>query len=754
LDAQLLSKASAAFYTIGAMIAALLIVEPARAAEAEQSLDVVFVSGQRRREDVQDVPIAIKSLSGAELSARQVRTLEDLNGLIPGFVTTNTVSYGAAPLSIRGVGGANGGGNFFNDEPVAVYIDGVYVSRLSVSTADLIDIDSIEVLRGPQGTLYGRNSTAGAVLISTRRPTDETEGALRVGGSSIGDYRVSGFLSGALSDALSARASFGYSNRDGYGRNIVNGEKAGGGEDASARLSLRYRPRDSIRIDLIGDYQNRKANPALLAVTSVGQNGTASPFALRADFQDVLKARQFEFDDVNSTASDTWSLTTHADIDLGFATLNLISGWRNWSLDGEQDSDSTGLQLFTNRGAIRARQVSQEIRLSSSGDRALTWLVGGLFLYDKTDVEFAIQNFQGLSGLGTDALFNAAQKNTAYAVFADATYDLTDRIALTAGVRYSQETKDFSNDLLISILNGGTAPPSFLGGATFAAGDIFSDPPVFSDRTSFNDVSPRAVVEFKPDDNTLLYASYSQGFKSGGFNSFGLTPAFDSENIHAYEIGVKSELADRRIRLNASFFMYDYTNLQIRLPVPTGGVDIRNVAASKIKGFEIEGTASPFAGFTVAGSLALLDAEITQGMIPAIASDTPPFPIGAPLPLITENVSGNRLTRAPEFQAFATAEYEREFGSLTASLSATYRRQSSVFFLETNQNTPTFRNRGWQEIDLSATISKQDSHWELALYAQNLTDNRHITAVTALGGFPNASIIAPRRWGVEGTLRF
>ncbi|MEZ5927867.1 MAG: TonB-dependent receptor [Parvularculaceae bacterium] len=122
--------------------------------------------------------------------------------------------------------------------------------------------------------------------------------------------------------------------------------------------------------------------------------------------------------------------------------------------------------------------------------------------------------------------------------------------------------------------------------------------------------------------------------------------------------------------------------------------------------------------------------------------------------MITEDVSGNRLTRAPEFQAFATAKYEREFGSLTASLSATYRRQSSVFFLETNQDTPTFRNSGWHEIDLSATISRQDSHWELALYAKNLTDNRHITAVTALGGFPNASINAPRRWGVEGTLRF
>lgn len=668
--------------------------------------------------------------------------------------TINTVSYGAAPLSIRGIGGANGGGNFFNDEPVAVYIDGVYVARLSLSTADLLDIDSIQVLRGPQGTLYGRNSTAGAVLISTGRPANETHAELRGGGSSIGDYRVSGFFSGAVSDALSARAAVGYSNRKGYGRNLVNGEDIGGGEDITARLSLRYQPRDSIRIDLIGEYRDRKANPALLAVTDVGRTGTASPFVLRPDLDDILKARQFELDDVNSTMSDTWSLTANADIDLGFANLSVITGWRDWSLDGEQDSDSTGLQLFTNRGAINAQQISQEMRLSSVGDGALKWLAGGLFLRDKTDVDFAIQNYQGLFGLGTDAVFNAAQKNSAYAFFADAAYDLTDRIALTVGVRYSRETKDFSNDLLVSILNGGMAPPSFLGGATFIAGDIFSDPPVFSDRASFDDVSPRAVVEFKPDDNMLLYASYSQGFKSGGFNSFGLTPAFDSEDVHAYEIGVKSELAGRRIRFNTSAFIYDYSNLQIRLPVPTGGVDIRNVAASEIKGVEVEGSAVPFAGFTIAGSVALLDTKITRGMIPAIASDTPPFPIGAPLPLITEDVSGNRLTRAPEFQTVASANYEREFGSLTVGLSATYWRQGSAFFLETNQDTPTFRNRGWHEIDLSATISKQGSHWELVLYAQNLTDSRHITAVTALGGFPNAAVNAPRRWGVEGVVRF
>jgi len=356
--------------------------------------------------------------------------------------------------------------------------------------------------------------------------------------------------------------------------------------DITARLSLRYQPHSAVNVDLIAEYQDRAANPALVAVTDVGQTGTASPFVLRTDLDKVLKGRQFEFDDENSTQSETWSLTANAEIDLGFASLGVITGFRDWSLTGEQDSDSTGLQLFTNSGAIGAQQISTEIRLASAGDGALTWLIGGFLLHDETDVDFAIRNYQGLFGLGTNAVFNAAQKNNAYAAFADAVYELTDQLSLTAGIRYSYETKNFNNDLVVSILNGGTAPPSFMSGAVFAAGDVFSDPPVFADKASFDDISPRAIVEFKPDDDVHLYASYSQGFKSGGFNSFGLTPAFSSESVHAYEVGVKSELADRRIRLNASAFIYDYSNLQIRLPVPSGGVDIRNVAASEIKGVE------------------------------------------------------------------------------------------------------------------------------------------------------------------------
>lgn len=727
--------------------------QPAYAYNDQQALDLIVVTAQRRAENQQDVPIAITTIAGEALENNRIRTLESVNGFAAGMVATNTVSYGAAPLSIRGIGGANGGGNFFNDEPVSVYVDGVYVSRLSMSTADLLDIDSIQILRGPQGTLYGRNSTAGAVLISTRRPAPEPEAELRAGVSSIGDYRVSGLLSGALTDALSARAVVGYSNRDGYGVNIVNGENSGGGEDITARLSLRYQPHAAVNVDLIAEYQDRSAHPALIAVTNVGQTGAASPFALRADLDDVLKSRRFEFNDNNSTASETWSLTANAEIDLGFAGLGVITSFRDWSLTGEQDSDSTGLQLFTNSGAISAQQISSEMRLASAGDGPLTWLIGGFLLHDTTDVDFAIRNYQGLFGLGTNAVFSAAQKNNAYAAFADAVYDLTDQLSLTAGVRYSYETKSFDNDLHVSILNDGTAPSSFMGGATFSAGDVFSDPPVFVDRANFDDVSSRAVIEFKPVNEFLVYAGFSQGFKSGGFNSFGLTPAFNSESVDAFEVGIKTELADRRIRLNASAFYSDYSNLQIRLPVPTGGVEIRNVAAAHINGLEVEATAILSEGLSLETSLAFLDTEIVDGLIPAISTSISPFPIGAPLPLALEDVSGNRLTRAPAFQSHVSATYAASIGSLISTVNASFRYQDSMFFLETNQDADTFRNSTWGELDLRVSLTNASDHWEITLFAKNVTDQRHITAVTALGGFPNAAVNEPRRWGASLTFR-
>ena len=728
------------------------------AQEEDSVLEEIVVTAQKRAENLQTVPIAVTTANEQFIISNDVRTLEDLNGAIPGFVTTNTVAYSAAPLTIRGIGGANGGGNFFNDEPVGVYVDGLYVGRLSFSTADLQDIESIQVLRGPQGTLYGRNSTAGAVLVTTNRPTDEFEGVLQTRIAEFDEYRVSGAISGRLSDSVNARASLAYADKAGFGENTVDGSSVGGSEDLTARVSFSYQASDTLSLDLIGEYMDREARPALIAVTGVGATGVASPFVARSDLDSVLDSNRFALNDDNRADSSGHSLTLLAEWDLGWATLNSISGYRSWELDGSQDSDSTALQLFNNNGSLDANQFTEELRLTSNNDSALSWIVGAYYLQESTSMLFDIRNFQALFGLGTEAIFDADQDTDAFALFADATYELNDQLSLTVGGRYSHETKDFNNDFMVLILNGGTVPmippAGPLGGLTFPAGATFRNPPQFTDSETFDDFSPRVVLDYQATDDLFLYASYSQGFKSGGFNSFGLTPAFESESIDAFEVGFKSDLADGRVRLNGSFFWYDYADLQIRLPVPTGGVNIQNIGEADISGIELEATALLTKGFTVTANISYLDTEITQGQIPAVSSATPPFPIGIPLTLTPEDVSGNSLTRAPEWQAYLNAAYDIMIGELNWRFSATYKYQSDVFFLETNQDINTFSNDSWNELDVRVSLSDPDDRWEVALFGQNITDDRHITAVTALGGFPNAAVNEPAKYGLDMNFRY
>ncbi|MEM9751602.1 MAG: TonB-dependent receptor, partial [Pseudomonadota bacterium] len=640
-----------------------------------------------------------------------------------------------------------------------VYLDGVYIARLSVSTADLIDVESIEVLRGPQGTLYGRNSTAGALLINTKRPTDEFSAELTASAAQFDEYRISGAVSGPITDMLSARAAIGYSDRGGFGDNIVDGSTVGGSEDFTARLSFNYDPLSDLSFTLISEYQSREAEPALIAATDLGTTGgVASPFDPRDDLNEVLDSNEFALNDPNSVDVESYSVTLLGEWDLGWATVNSVTSYRNWDLEGTQDSDSTGLQLFSNNGALTSEQFSQEIRLASNSDGRLSWIVGGFFMTEDTTVDFAIQNFNGLFGLGTNAIFDGEQTTDAYAVFADATFEIIDGLSITVGGRYSYEEKDFQNDQDVLILNGGTVPPippaGPLGGLTFAPGDVFAAPPVFQDTADFDDFSPRAVIDYQFTDTIFAYASYSQGFKSGGFNSFGLTPAFDPEEIDAYEIGFKSTFWDNRIRFNVSGFTYDYENLQLRLPVPTGGVDIQNVAEAEITGAEFEFTASPIEGLTFTTNLALLDTEINEGVLPSIPTNTPPFPIGIPLTLVDEDVSGNSLTRAPDVQVFVGLDYERPVGPFILGAAANYRYQDGVFFLETNQDASTFSNDSWNEVNLRFSVADADGRWEAAVFGQNVTDERYVTQVTALGGFPNASVSEPAKWGGQITLRY
>jgi len=263
-------------------------------------------------------------------------------------------------------------------------------------------------------------------------------------------------------------------------------------------------------------------------------------------------------------------------------------------------------------------------------------------------------------------------------------------------------------------------------------------------------------VDYQANDDLFLFASYSQGFKSGGFNTFAATEAFGPENIDAFEVGFKSELANNRVRLNASAFYNDYTGLQLRSPIPAGGARIQNAGAAQIRGAEVEASIVLTEGLAISGNVAYLDTELTDTIITGIPSDTGIRTIGTvpPSASVPIDVDGNELTRSPKWQTYLNATYEKPVGDYLAAFGITYKFQDSVFFAETNQDTEAFQGVAWSEVDLRLAISDPDDSWQVAFFGQNVFNNRRIAYSLALGGFPVGAVNEPIKWGVETTFRF
>ncbi|WP_300394191.1 TonB-dependent receptor [Henriciella sp.] len=727
------------------------------------ALDTIIVDVERKPEDQQRVPSSITTADKDFLDDNNIRTLQDLTAAVPGLVATNSVNYGAAPLSIRGVGGVNGGANLFADEPVSVYVDDVYLARLSFSTSDLVDIENVQIVRGPQGTLFGRNATAGAILVSTADPTPELSSYVEASYTDLGEYRLAGALSGPIAgETLLGRLAVGYSDRAGFGTNTVTGQRAGGSEDLTLRGKLQLQASDRLKLIASLEFQERDAVPATLQLSDLF-SGPGNPLLVRPRLQSIIEANKFSYDGANFLRSDAVTASLTGTYDLGWAELTAITAYRAYNFRGAQDSDGTGADLFRNQGRSENEQFTQELRLAADGPDPLSWIGGVFFIHEDNALNpFIVDNVSGLFGLGTRAEFNAFNQLDSWSAFVDVTYRLNDHWAVTGGLRYTDESKSFNNAFALSVLNGGTIPAISaagpLVGLTLPAGTPF--PPgaqpetLFADDASFENLSPRIVLEYQASDSLLLYGSNSQGFKSGGFNSFGLTPAFQPETIEAYELGVKSEWLRGQLRINASAFHYDYSNLQVRIGVSTGGVDIQNAATAKVRGAELEFAARPFESLKLDGSLAFLDADFTGGRLPAVPADQL-FLIGAPVALELQPIVGNRLSRAPDWQAYLAAEYSRRllrWGTL--SIRGDVRAQSEVYFLEVNQGNNTFRGDGFVEYGLRASLTSPDDRVTYSLFGRNLTDARYVTQVTQLGTFPNGATNEPLKWGVGIKARF
>lgn len=703
--------------------------------------DDIIVTAQKRDQRVQDVPIAITVVSGEALVRSGAKNLTELQGLAPGIYVSGNSGYGGSPISIRGTAGSN---TILLDDPVAVYVNGVYQSSGAFSGTSLVDIGSIEVVRGPQGTLQGRNATAGAVLIRTPDPTSKVSGYLRGSLALPLEGRAEGAISGPITSTLGARVAVGWFDERGWARNTFDNSLIGGGRGFTARGTLRWRPTTALDLRLIVGHTFTRSEPALArwAQTPVNPSptgplilpGTATPTQPlpQAQIDSILGDNKVALNRPTFSRITDDSIVLNASYDLGGVDLISVTGYDKIGTFGRADSDGlarTDREGF-NSGDLPSKVFSQELRLQSNGHGLFDWIIGGYYSSAIQDMDFFIYNLQLSVPDRRTTRFLAHQDTRSYAGFADGTFHVTPQIAVIGGIRYTRETKRFMFDRTVFNYDTGAA-----------LAPLFQYRPA---QAAFENVSYRAKVTYQPTHNILFYASYSTGFKSGGFNAFGTDPAFNPEKLNSAEGGIKADLWDRRLSFALAVYSNRYDDLQVRVGVPSGGIAITNAANSKIDGFELEATLRPAPEFTFTGNVAYTNARFSSFPSARNLLDQGPF-----------DATGNKLPRTPEWQFYLQGSYAPRLSSTVNGLfEASFRYRSRIFLYQTDQTAYTVQGAPVGELGLRAGLTFVPQQLSITAFATNLNNGRSVNNANINFSYPEVSFNKPRSIGLQAELKF
>lgn len=740
----------------GVGLAALMMASQAHAQDAAvtggNEVAEVVVTAQKRAENLQDVPISITALTAETLKSKGVSNLLALSGLSPGLQIKTDDNAANPRIFIRGVGV-----NDFNPSTasaVGIYVDGVYVASPLAQLASFYDLQQVEVLRGPQGTLYGRNTTGGAINVTTKKPTNDftADAALEYGRFNALNFQ--GGVGGPIvKDQLSFRLSGTWVKDDGYTLNRLTGNRGNDADRWGLRGILRYTPNDKLTVDVSANLSQSRGgsimayNRSLVAQTpeaslpfdpSVGYSPCKPDYYTSGQCTNILgyanTSNNLYQGDYRFEGKDVLKLfgaSVTASYDLGPATLVSVTSYQRAARDDLEETDANPLQVFTGHYIARQETTSQEFRIQSNGHTRLRW-VGGLYLaYDYLnnnstyDILRDLRNPTPGNPSGADpansiALFGwpLHQETKSYALFGQADYDLTERLTLTMGLRFSVDDKEFH---YVSEAEGGAIP-------------IFK----FDGFKTFNSLSGRLGVQYKLNDDVNLYATYNRGYKSGGFFSGQTTEPADlgpykDEVVDAYEIGAKTQLFDRRLRANVSAFYYDYKNLQVYTTIQRGVLSVQyftNASAARIYGAEAELQANPIQGLDLSLGVSLLSAEYRNFV--SVGND----------------YSGNTLPSAPKASVNGTARYEHPLpvGSLVGQVDFTYR--TKVFFDTANTERLSDPARTFVNAQLGWKLD--DGRYEVGIWGRNVFNETNIVDITPIPGlgFDIFSVGQPRTYGV------
>jgi iron complex outermembrane receptor protein len=678
------------------------------------AFDKVVVTATKAGErDPQELPTSLSVLQAGDLKRLQATSVEDVAGRAP--AVTFSQNTGFAQLTIRGIGT---NAIFTGSDPsVAVYLDGVYLARPAMVLSEFLDLERVEVVRGPQGVVYGRNALGGVVNVITKAPTDALSAEARLGAGELGARRASVRLSGPIvPGGVLGSAAFLRGVRRGFVRDLEHPDHPLGGEDVTAgRAELQLVLGSRSNLLLAADVSHQDPVPLTYAKVLAVKPG----FVLDnpADLREVRASTPAASRNLQYGASVRFTQRLP-----GGATLGNLLAYRSLDYDVLIDGDISELDLTASDVHEIQHQWSNELTVSSGRDR-LGW-TAGLFLFADDDRQ---PSSVRLGGPQVVNLLDPHVESRSGALFGQATLALSSRLRATAGLRYTRERKTIEN-------SGGLYPESepeaALPGSAYAYRDALSD----------DAWSPKVALELELGRGVLAYAAAARGFKSGGFNVSSREPgrAFAPEWAWGYEAGLKTTLRGGRARLNLAVFHTDYTDLQVQITIRPGVVDISNAAAATIRGAELEGAWQLARGLRVGGHLSWLDARYDEYVAVGVGG-------------VTGDVAGRFLSNAPEWSGRAFVDWTIAAGPAgTVSLRADARSQSTVYFTPFNDDVQRQTPYGL----LDASLELQRGRLAVGVYARNLTDERYITGTfssppPAIGGRPGE----PRLFGVEVALR-
>ena len=697
-------------------------------------LEEIIVTAERREANLQQTDIAITAFTARTLDELGVFTYLDLADFAPNVMMHEMPGKAGGAISIRGFKNAETIATF--EPKVGLYLDGVIIAKGAGSVFEILDLERVEILRGPQGTLYGRNTAGGAVNFITKKPYYELGGKFTATFGDYGQQEYKGILNIPLiKDTLAVKATLGSLERDGYWENTINGEDLGDKDREVAHVQLLWEPGDDL--SFLYSYDKTDIDESMYPLSTVAFNPASPAYPVVEPYIDDGSSSKRSLDRTGTFMKadvDGHSLTINYDINDNLSLVS-ISALREFDVENGQDSDHLPIHLLNNDSGDEVETFTQEIRLVGTVmNERLDYVLGGFYMDE--DIKGIYTNLT--LGSGTQLLTEASAQNDIWAVFGEATYALTDKLGLTFGARYTEEDKTMDRHDTTTLSSGTVLPLQF--------------PEAQRD---FDNVSLMGSLTYQWTPDVMTYFKISEGYVSGGFNPRSpttdfayFTEGYDEEELINYELGWKTTLLDNRLQVNGAIFYIDYTDLQVNQLTQSGRNNIDNAGDAEIQGLELEVVAWISENLEVGGSYGYLDPEYND-----YVNDQ------------GQDLSNNHWAHAPEntFNAYARLQFQNVMDIGDLMFRVDYAWVDDHFLL--TENTPGLIDGNvapsYDFVNARMTLDNISGPWDtdfsVSLWGRNLTDELWYTSGFDLSlsfGFVGKAPAPPRTYGVDFTIEF